>query len=408
MKTGNLIREAFKNLLSNKTRSLLTMLGIFIGVGSVIAMLSVGFGVQNEIAKQFSALGTNTLSIFAGNFSQVVRNPKPITNDDLEKIAQLEVVKSTAATLSASMQISRPGKKASNMMVSGMEPAYFSINDFKLDEGRMINNEDLKSNAAVTVIGSEVKKLMFGEDSTAVGETLRINGQPFTVVGVMKKSGKPDFGQNPDQSVYSPLSTVQTRLLPRQKNELSEILLVFKQTAASKDVEAKITKVLRDSHQIVAGDPADFTVMNEQAYMDTMNNVTRTFVLFLGGVAGISLLVGGIGIMNIMLVTVTERTKEIGLRKAVGAKNRDILAQFLIESSVLSLVGGVLGILFGLLLGYAIAQIASNMGVTLALSIKPLLILGVMIFSVFVGLFFGIYPARRAANLEPVIALRTE
>jgi putative ABC transport system permease protein len=183
---------------------------------------------------------------------------------------------------------------------------------------------------------------------------------------------------------------------------------VFYPTITSSEVEKQVSAVLSETHQIKAGDPNDFTVINMQAYMDTMNNVMSTFVIFLGGVAGISLLVGGIGIMNIMLVTVTERTREIGLRKAVGAKNRDILVQFLIESSVLSFIGGVLGILFGILLGFVITRIATNMGTPLNLSINPLFILGVTLFSILIGLFFGIYPARRAANLEPVIALRTE
>lgn len=408
MKIGNLIQEAFKNLLSNKTRSLLTMLGIFIGVGAVIAMMSVGFGVKDSITQEFNALGTNTMNVFQGNFSEQVRNPKPLTNEDVKKVAALDVVEKTSAFLGGAMQISRPGKKTTSMMVYGMEPTYFSINNIKIAEGRNLNEEDLRKNDAVIVIGSEVKKLMFGEDSSVLGESLRINGQPFTIVGVMESLGKPGVGMNIDQTIIPPLTTVQTRLLPAQRSEVTEFILVFYPTATSSEVEKQVSAVLSEAHQIRAGDPNDFTVMNMQAYMDTMNNVMSTFVIFLGGVAGISLLVGGIGIMNIMLVTVSERTREIGLRKAVGAKNRDVLVQFLIESSVLSFVGGILGILFGILLGFGITRIATNMGTPLNLSINPVLILGVTLFSILVGLFFGIYPARRAANLEPVIALRTD
>jgi putative ABC transport system permease protein len=186
MKIGKLIQEAFKNLLSNKTRSLLTMLGVFIGVGAVIAMMSVGFGVKDSIAQEFNALGTNTMNVFQGNFSQTVRNPKPMTNEDVKKVAALDVVEKTAAFLGGPMQISKPGKKTADMMVYGMEPTYFSINNIKIAEGRNINEEDLRKSDAVIVIGSEVKKLMFGEEVSVLGESLRINGQPFTIVGVME------------------------------------------------------------------------------------------------------------------------------------------------------------------------------------------------------------------------------
>lgn len=216
------------------------------------------------------------------------------------------------------------------------------------------------------------------------------------------------MGFSQDQVIFIPLTTAQNRLMTRQKNTVSRVSINVKTTVQIDKAQEQIETLIRDRHGIFEGNPSDFTIMNTQELLDTLNSILNTFVLFLGGVAGISLLVGGIGIMNIMLVTVTERTKEIGLRKALGAKNRDILAQFLVESSVLSLVGGILGILFGLGLASLIAYIATVSGTEIQASFNPLFILGSTLFSIAIGLFFGIYPANQAARLQPVIALRTE
>ena len=216
------------------------------------------------------------------------------------------------------------------------------------------------------------------------------------------------MGMSQDRNVFIPLSTAQSRLMTRQKNSVSQVTILVKNSFTLEEAQGQIENLLQERHGIFEGNPNDFTVMNVQEILDTVSSIMSTFTLFLGGVAAISLLVGGIGIMNIMLVTVSERTREIGLRKALGAKNRDILAQFLVESSVISLVGGLLGIGFGLLLAFGIARIASMTGTELAISVNPAIILGATVFSIAVGLFFGVYPANKAAKLEPVIALRSE
>ena len=216
------------------------------------------------------------------------------------------------------------------------------------------------------------------------------------------------MGTSQDRNVFIPITTAQSRLMTRQKNSVNQITILVKSTYSLEEAQEIIESLMQDRHDIFEGNPNDFTIMNVQEILDAVSSIMGTFTLFLGGIAAISLLVGGIGIMNIMLVTVSERTREIGLRKALGAKKGDILAQFLVESSVLSLVGGLLGIVFGLLLAFGIARIAKMTGTELSITINPAIVLGATLFSVAVGLFFGVYPANKASNLEPVIALRSE
>ena len=407
MNLGTLIHEAITNLLSNKVRSLLTMLGIFIGVGAVIAMMSVGLGAKKSITDQMSALGADTLYISPGNFTQTVRNPGTLTNEDANAIAALDCIDNISPTSSAQLTVSRAGKQSSTLTVTGVFPTYLTIENYSLAEGRFITQADLDNNAMVTVIGSDTRDLMFETYEEAVGNTVRIGGQPYEVVGVLKSKGDASMISS-DRGVYVPLTTAQNRLITRQKHALDQIAMKINPAYSAEAAEAAVTAVMRDRHDILSGEPDDFSIFNMQEIVDTMNSVMNSFVIFLGSVAGISLLVGGIGIMNIMLVTVTERTKEIGLRKALGAKNRDIQLQFLVESSVLSLIGGIFGIIFGYVLAYAVAAIAANAGSPMTPEINPLIIIGTCLFSILTGLFFGIYPANRAAKLEPVIALRTE
>ena len=244
--------------------------------------------------------------------------------------------------------------------------------------GSFITQENIDNKEMVAVIGTEINKSLFGsENYSSVGETIRIMGQPY-------------------------------RVITRQKNSVSQVSILIKTSYTLEQAQTMIEDLMQERHNIFEGNPNDFTIMNVQEILNAVGDIMGTFTLFLGGVAAISLLVGGIGIMNIMLVTVTERTREIGLRKALGAKKGDILAQFLVESSVLSLVGGILGIIFGLLLAFGIARIAAMTGTELAISINPGIVLGATLFSIAVGLFFGVYPANKASNLEPVLALRSE
>ncbi len=409
MNISTLIVEALRNLLSNKIRSLLTMLGIFIGVGAVIAMMSIGQGAQNSITEQMSTLGTRTLYLSPGNFTENVRNPQNLTNSDVSAIEALGVADIVAPTISQSYTISQSNGNTVNASVTGVIPDYLDLSNYEIEKGTNITQDHMDAKSMVVLIGSEISESLFSDtNSSVVGETIRISGQPYTVIGILKSKGSSNMGFSQDQVIFIPLTTAQNRLMTRQKNTVSRVSINVKTTVQIDKAQEQIETLIRDRHGIFEGNPSDFTIMNTQELLDTLNSILNTFVLFLGGVAGISLLVGGIGIMNIMLVTVTERTKEIGLRKALGAKNRDILAQFLVESSVLSLVGGILGILFGLGLASLIAYIATVSGTEIQASFNPLFILGSTLFSIAIGLFFGIYPANQAARLQPVIALRTE
>ena len=406
MNLMTLLREAIGNLLSNKLRSLLTMLGVFIGVGAVIAMMSIGLGAKNSITSQMSELGADSLYITPGNFTENVRNASSITSEDAAAIEALDTILSVAPIVSSQMPISSAGGETNTLSVTGVVPAYLTIGNFSLASGRFISEEDLENNALVIVIGADVKDLYFDSNEDPVGQTIRIMGQPYEIIGLLESKG--NAISSSDQNIYTPLTTAQKRLMTFQRNSLDQIIMKFDPVYTAAQAEAEVSALMRSRHDIQSGDPDDFTIINMQEIVDTLNSVISTFIVFLGGVAGISLLVGGIGIMNIMLVTVTERTKEIGLRKALGAKNKDIQIQFLVESSVLSLIGGMMGIVFGYILAYVIVAVASNLGTMITPEINPVIILATTLFSITIGIFFGIYPASQAAKLEPVIALRTE
>ena len=398
-----LFKEAMSNILANKTRSFLTMLGIFIGVAAVIAMMSIGEGAQNTITDAMSSLGTQTLYITPGNFTENVRNAQDLTNDDVDAIAALDCVEMVAPIVSQS------NGNTVSATVTGVVPAYQTIDNYSVAQGTFITEDNINNKEMVVVIGTEINDSLFGDENyQSVGESIRIMGQPYRIIGVLAEKGSSSLGTSQDQSVFIPLSTAQSRLMTRQKNSVSTINALIKSDVSVYDAEDEIESLLQDRHGIFEGNPNDFTIMNMQEMVDALGDIMGTFTLFLGGVAAISLLVGGIGIMNIMLVTVTERTREIGLRKALGAKNSDILAQFLVESSVLSLVGGLFGIVFGLALAFGIAKVAGMLGTTIGITINPLIVIGSAIFSMAIGLIFGVAPANQASKLEPVIALRSE
>ncbi len=409
MNIATLIKEALNSITTNKIRSFLTMLGIFIGVGAVIAMMSIGQGAQNSITNSLSALGTQTLYLSPGNFTENVRNAQNLTNDDVAAVAALDCVDIAAPTVTQSSMLSQSNGNTVSATVTGVVPGYETVGNFSLSQGTFITQGNIDNKEMVAVIGVEINESLFGsENSSSVGETIRIMGQPYRVIGVLEKKGSSTMGVSQDQNVFIPLSTAQSRLMTRQKNSVSQVSILVKSSYELEDAEKAIESLLQDRHGIFEGNPNDFTIMNVQEILNAVGDIMGTFTLFLGGVAAISLLVGGIGIMNIMLVTVSERTREIGLRKALGAKNGDILAQFLVESSVISLVGGLLGIVFGLLLSFGIAKIAAMTGTTLDVSVNPAIIIGATLFSMAVGLFFGVYPANQASKLDPVIALRSE
>jgi len=408
MNFGQAIIEAIESLNANKTRSGLTILGIVIGVAAVIAMLAVGNGAQNTITGSISGLGSNLLFVFRGNFSEEVRNPKPLTQADADAIAdpvQAPSVAMVAPFISNNLEVTFAGEKT-NPTVNGVTPAYEQVRNLKLYEGEFINEDHILGLASVAIIGTDVADSLFGHRDGLIGETIRIEGQPFRIIGVLQSLGGSAFGSE-DNVVNIPITTAQTRLIRRTNDRVDSILVQAISADAVSLATQEISDILRYRHRTLLG-ADDFTVFSQQDFVETAKTITNVLTIFLGGIAGISLLVGGIGIMNIMLVSVTERTKEIGLRKALGARRKDILIQFLTESSLLSLLGGVLGIGLGWLIAFAVGQIAAASETQLNPEVGIDAILLATLFSTAVGLFFGIYPANRAASLQPVEALRHE
>ncbi len=399
--------EALDSLTSNKLRSGLTVLGIVIGVGAVIAMLAIGRGAQETITGSISSIGTNLLFVARGG-SEEVRNPKPLTLDDAQAIADpfsAPSVVGVAPLLTGTVEVSFAGESTFTMGM-GVTPDYRFVRNVELQEGEFISESHLLGRAAVVILGPDVAEKLFGRSEGVVGETVRIEGQPFRVIGVTVPKGGSGFN-NEDDRLLVPLSTAQVRLLSRAQGRVDMIIAQAISAEAVPSAQDEIAAVLRARHRTPIGED-DFTIFTQQDFLDTARTITGVLTIFLGGIAAISLLVGGIGIMNIMLVSVTERTREIGLRKAVGARKRDILVQFLIESSLLSLAGGLIGIALGWGLSMAVGVIAAANNADLNPRVSLDAVLLATIFSAAVGLFFGLYPAKRAADLEPVEALRYE
>lgn len=401
--------EALESLSGNKLRSGLTVLGIVIGVAAVIAMLAVGQGAQASITGSISGIGTNLLFVFRGDSGDNVRNPKPLTLGDADALRDqfaAPSIEAVAPALQGNGLVSFGGEQTSTQLF-GVTPDYFQVRNLNVAEGELITEEHMLGRASVVLLGSDVADALFGRTNGLVGETVRIEGQPFRVIGILETKGGGAFGSEDDQ-VIIPFTTAQARLIRRSTSDRVDIIFV---QAVDGDLvpqaSDEIAQILRTRHRTPVG-ADDFTVFTQQDLLTTFESITGILTIFLGGIAGISLLVGGIGIMNIMLVSVTERTREIGLRKALGARRRDILIQFLTESSLLSLIGGLIGIGLGWLISFMVGRIAAVSGTAFTPIVGVDAILLATIFSAAVGLFFGIYPANRAAGLEPVEALRYE
>jgi putative ABC transport system permease protein len=404
------ILEALETLNANRLRSGLTILGIIIGVGAVIAMLSVGQGAQSSITGAISGIGTNLLFVVPGNMTEDVRNARPLTLSDGNAIANplnAPDVAAIAPVIQGSADVtSASGKQTANSVI-GATPDYFALQNYTVTEGGFLTEEHMLGNASVAVIGPNIADKLFGRHEGIVGETIRLDGQPFRVVGVLASKGGGSFG-NQDSNIVVPFTTAQARLIHRSGlGEIDELLVQATSAEAVSAASEEVSEILRQRHRTPVG-LDDFTVFSQKDFLTIATTVTGVFTIFLGGIAGISLLVGGIGIMNIMLVSVTERTREIGLRKALGARRRDILIQFLTESSLLSLLGGIIGIGLGWLISFIIGRIATASGNPFNPVVGFNSVLLATLFSAAVGLFFGIYPANRAAGLEPVEALRYE
>jgi putative ABC transport system permease protein len=404
------LRYALIGLRTNKLRSVLTMLGITIGVFAVIVLVSVGQAVETFVRDQFQGIGTNLLFVIGDTDTQ--GRIQPLIQNDYAALSDPFRVPDAANVMpqrNLTRAVSSEGRELS-VPINGVLPSYQTIYNRGVVTGRFIDQTDVDSMARVAVVGQEVVSALF-PDTYPVGQTIRIAGVRFTIIGVLEElsgGGLGGFGGNQDLIVIIPITTAQTRLSGERvitgDRIISFIVVQANDSTVVEDTATQIRQTLRESHEISFRDEDDFAVFTQSELLDTFGNVTELITLFLAVLASISLLVGGIGIMNIMLVTVTERTREIGLRKAVGAQNSDILLQFLTEATVLSMIGGT----FGLILAFLISMLVSAVISTLSVRIQFDSILIAFIISAAIGIFFGIYPARRAAALNPIEALRYE
>ncbi len=397
-----IVKVALRSLLAHKLRSFLAVLGIIIGVGSVISMLALGAGAERQVVSRISAMGTNLLVVRPGQrgFRGVASGTQQtLTLGDAEALLrEVPNVKQLAPVVSGSSQIKRLGKNTRSQVV-GTTITYFPVRAFEVERGRVFKEDEVERAARVVVIGPVVAKNLFGEDEP-LEETIKIENLAFRVVGILKAKGDQGWF-NPDDMVIVPYTIAMQQLFG--VTALREIDVQMAEGSDLAQAQAAITAVIRKRHKLQEGVPDDFEIRNQAELLETYESVVKTFTWLLGGIASISLLVGGIGIMNIMLVTVTERTREIGVRKAVGAKDRDILRQFLLEALLMSGLGGVLGVLVGIGSTYAIGPLLEAETAITASSVSLALL-----FSAAVGVFFGYYPARRAAALDPIDALRYE
>ena len=402
------LKEAFnmagKTLVSNKLRSSLTMLGIIIGNASVITLVGLGRGAQTLAKNQLSNLGANVLFIVPGNNDTRRRGisfPKNLVLEDSIAISnQVPSVKKVAPQISAN-EIVQSNSKSLNISIAGVTPEFLDVRSFEVDEGRFISQSDVNSARSFVVIGPDLKEDFF-KGNTVIGEKIRIKDHTYEIIGILKPKGAV-FGSNQDKNAYIPLTTMVNRISGKDPTYgVSLSFISVEATSKNKTSAAKfqITNLLRQRHNIVRDD--DFAVRSQEDALNIVTNITSGLTFLLAGIGAVSLIVGGIGIMNIMLVSVSERTEEIGLRKAIGAKQSDILIQFLFEALILSTIGGLVGTTTGLtgvfLLGI-ITPLPASVGITTTLS--------TMIISGSIGLIFGVLPAKRASQLDPIVALRS-
>jgi putative ABC transport system permease protein len=402
----SILRIAMRALSRNKMRSALTMLGIIIGVGAVIAMVGVGQGASKQVQDQISAMGSNMLFVSSGTVNRGGLRlgwgqTKTLVYDDMKAIVQqAPAVKEAAPGSSTTAQVVFGGDNWFTN-VQGTEPQYFDIRSWPMQEGVSFTESDVTSAADVAVIGATVRQNLFGAEEP-LGQTVRISNLPFKVVGVLGAKGQSAaMGQDQDDVIFVPITTLQKKLTGEPWLRYIVVSAVSKD--ATYAAQEEITALLRDRHRIRPGQDDDFMVRNLADVAQLADQSSRVMTMLLASIAGVSLIVGGIGIMNIMLVSVTERTREIGVRMAIGATEEDVQRQFLIEAVVLSLMGGAAGIFFGVGSSLIISKLLGW-----AVLVSPLAIVAAVIFSAGVGVFFGFYPARKAARLDPIEALRFE
>lgn len=402
-----LITESFSTLTVNKMRTSLAILGIVIGIGSVIALVSLGQSTQQAIQSQIESLGSNLLTVRPGSTSQsgvrgAMGGRTTLTFDDAGAIADSSLITSVAAVSPEYQSRSQVTTKNANTntQIVGVTAAYAQVHNTTLAAGNFISASQMEMNSKVAVVGSQVVSDLFGEGADALGQTIRINGKNFTIIGVAASKGGTGF-MNQDDIIYVPLSVAQKQLFGVKY--LSSIALAAKSADLMTTAQNEVGYLLLDRHKLSDPTQADFSIMSQQDILSTATSTTATFTSLLSGIAAISLLVGGIGIMNIMLVTVTERTREIGLRKALGAKKKLIITQFLIEAILLTFIGGLMGIVLGVVASFIISKVSSS-----TFYISPISIILATFVSAVIGIIFGWYPAKKAADLQPIEALRYE
>lgn len=388
MNIAGILKVAFKNIKNNKLRSVLTMLGLIIGIASVIVLVGIGSGATDDVTNQVQSLGTDILTI------NITSEDSSIEYEKIDEILDLDNISKVAPYKNVSSTVSRGSTTASKSTILATNDSYLDVTNTALAEGRTISQIDIKNKTKVCILGSEIATSLFNL-SDPVGEAIKINGDKYTVIGVLEEQGT-SMGNNIDEMVLIPLTTAKylgtdtsiTNLYVKVENEDNIDRTIM-------TLENYIRSTLQISSDY-------YSVSSQDSMIDTMESVSNTLSLLLGGIASISLIVGGIGVMNVMLVSVTERTKEIGIRKSLGAKRRDILFQFLVESLVLSVIGGIIGVISGI----GIGNLVQNFGYTFNASSKVILVS--FSSSALIGLVFGIFPAYRAAGLNPIDALRTE
>ena len=402
-----LFLESLGTLTLNKTRTGLAILGIVIGIGSVIALVSLGQATQQSIQSRIESLGSNLLTVQPGSTNQgAVRGVQggrtTLTFDDakaIEASTTITTISKVSPEFSRRTQITTGGSNT-NTQVVGSTPAYAEVHKVTIASGNFITQRDVEVMNKVAVLGPQVVTDLFGEGANPIGQSIRAGGQTLKIIGVTQAKGGSGF-QNQDDMVFVPLTTAQKQLFGI--NYLGSIALEAKNAEVMADAQNEVGYFLLSRHKFSDPAEADFSIMSQQDLLNTVTSTTGTFTSLLAGIAAISLLVGGIGIKNIMLVTVTERTREIGLRKALGAKKKIIITQFLLESIILTFTGGVIGIIFGIIISYVISQLTSSPFV-----ISPASILLAFVVSAGIGILFGWYPAQKAAGLQPIEALRYE